>query len=140
MGLKKYFDNQCATYEDFLRLKEKLRNQGYSFYGNYSLDARIYQEMLWHEDAVRGIARRLSDKAEGRNADGSLRFANMVEERTCYFEEHRQQALVRTTAYVDGKKVDTLVAFFVLDHPDKHESFLLEKEQLDVGKEKTEER
>jgi hypothetical protein len=107
MAQKDYLDIRCANHTAFTKLSMELGQQGYSFYGNYPTDPRIYQEMLRHDEVFHTSLLLM-------NIHRHPRFKNLVEEKS-WFYAHKGCKVIRTTAYVSGERTENLVAFFVLD-------------------------
>lgn len=107
-----YLDRRCSSSDEFVRLRDDLAKDGYHFQGLYSADPKVYHEFI-QNDLAGGLA-------AGTSSAVRHNFSNLVEERTWYFREYHGQKVIRTTAFVEGRRDDGLVAFFVAEVSPKH--------------------
>jgi len=104
---RKYIDIECSSYENYRVASLDLVNHGYIFVGNFSIQRKLYDEMMEVDFLVKGLPYSLIEQRRL----GS--FANLVDEMSWKFKDYMEWDLLRLTGFENGKKCDDLVAFFV---------------------------
>ena len=102
-----YIDIECLSYENYRTASLDLTIRGYTFMGNYSLQRKLYDEMMEIEFFISGLSSLRLEQKILRN------FAHFVEEMTWNFKDNNGWDVVRLTGFEDGRRRDDLVAFFV---------------------------